>query len=828
MATGPQFLPHLRLVNRSKTQDYTPRRGQSPVPHLLKRERAQHGARVLRELQSLQPVLDQRKLVRQALDIEAPDGITVEFRSAEGFDLAFESLDLTRSGIELLNVRRDNGVTYATCWIPDGKLHILVRKVTAYLNENTKTKEPKPQNAKLVESIESIGVATITELWTDEEPMPDGGDEHWWELWLRTDRLTPENAFLRFEAAAQALQLDIGQQWLAFPERVVTNIKATRARLAQAIPLLNLTAEIRNADRPPQVPHTLGIPAQDEIVADIAARIDAGGDGVAVAILDTGVARAHPLIAPALAADDMHAVDDAWGTADHSGHGTNMAGVALYGDLRDTAVQRGRISVPFCLESVKLLPPRPDGNDPADQQEVLGAITAQAVYKCEIEAPIRRRVICKAVTSDMHQRGEPSSYSAAIDQLAFNADEEGRRLFVISAGNLPDQMWLTYPDSNANYGVEQPGQAWNALTVGAYTEKDALPGTVDYAGWSTLAKPGDLSPFSATSQSWNRWPMKPDVVFEGGNAAVDPTLERAELVPSLQLLTTSRAFTVHPLGYFAMTSAATAQAAGLAGRVMAEYPDLWPESVRGLIVHHADWTPAQKTQYLTDDTQKTKRNLLRACGYGVPDRERVLHSAQHRVSLFAQETIQPYRLDDGVGKMNEMCIFQLPWPKDMLTEMHDTPVKLRVTLSYFVEPSPAKRGWTNRYRYASHGLRFDVRRLNETATQFNQRVNFAMREDGEKLDSPDDSGWLLGERLRSFGCVHSDQWSGLAVELAERDLIAVYPVVGWWRQRLNRGRCTTEARFSLVVSLEAEGIDVKLYNAVTQELAVPIHLELER
>jgi len=177
--------------------------------------------------------------------------------------------------------------------------------------------------------------------------------------------------------------------------------------------------------------------------------------------------------------------------------------------------------------------------------------------------------------------------------------------------------------------------------------------------------------------------------------------------------------------------------------------------------------------------------------------------------------------------MNEMCIFQLPWPKEMLIEMQDTPVKLRVTLSYFVEPSPAKRGWTNRYRYASHGLRFDVRRNNEGADEFNRRVNFAMRDDGEKLDSPGDSGWLLGEQLRRHGCVHSDVWSGMAIDLAERDLIAVYPVVGWWRQRLNRGRCTTRARFSLIVSLESENVDIKLYNAVIQELAVPIDLELD-
>jgi hypothetical protein len=787
----------------------------------MQRERAQHGSRILRELENLQPVLEERKLARIALNIDAPDGIAVEFRSAQGFDLAFESLDVVRSGIELLNVREHDGVTYATCWIPDGKLDILVRKVVAYLQEDTKSEHPKPRHANLVESIEAIGVATIIQLWTDDLPIPDDDGEHWWEVWLRTDRLPPDAAFRRFRAAAGTMNITIAEQWLVFPERVVTNVKATRAQLAQAIPVLNLAAEIRHADRPPSLPHTLTLADQDNIIDNVAGRIDPGADRVAVAILDTGVARAHPLIEPILDASDMHAADDAWGTADHNGHGTKMAGVVLYDDLRDAAAGEHRISLPFRLESAKLLPPAGMANANADDQEILGAITAQAVYKCEIQAPERRRVFCKAVTSTMHQIGEPSSYSAAIDQLAFAPDEDDRRLFVIAAGNVqPDHQWLAYPNSNKAYGVEQPGQAWNALTVGAYTEKTMLPGTDDYAGWSTVAAAGELSPFSATSQNWRGWPMKPDVVFEGGNVAVDPAGQSTEIAPTLQLLTTNRTFHVHPLSYFSMTSAATAQAAGLAGRIWASDPELWPESVRGLIAHHASWTQAQKVRY------PNKRDLLRTCGHGVPDGPRALHSTQHRVCLIAQETIQPYRLDEGIGKMNEMCFFELPWPQQMLLDMQETMVRLRVTLSYFIEPSPGKRGWTNRYRYASHSLRFDVRRSAETVDVFNRRVNYAMREDGETIDVADDIGWTLGAKLRGHGSLHSDQWRGTAADLATRNLIAVYPVVGWWRQRLNRGRCIAPARFSLIVSLESEDVTVQLYNAIAQELQVPITLEL--
>ena len=52
-----------------------------------------------------------------------------------------------------------------------------------------------------------------------------------------------------------------------------------------------------------------------------------------VCLLDTGVNNGHPLIEPALSVDDLHTIEPGWGTADGHGHGTQMAGLALAGDL---------------------------------------------------------------------------------------------------------------------------------------------------------------------------------------------------------------------------------------------------------------------------------------------------------------------------------------------------------------------------------------------------------------------------------------------------------------------------------------------------------------
>ena len=77
------------------------------------------------------------------------------------------------------------------------------------------------------------------------------------------------------------------------------------------------------------------------------------------------------------------------------------------------------------LESVKILPPT-GTNEP----DLYGAVTARATAAPETQAPVRRRVFSMAVTARPDgQRGQPTSWSAAVDALAagrsFDAPTEG-------------------------------------------------------------------------------------------------------------------------------------------------------------------------------------------------------------------------------------------------------------------------------------------------------------------------------------------------------------------------------------------------------------------
>jgi hypothetical protein len=320
-----------------------------------------------------------------------------------------------------------------------------------------------------------------------------------------------------------------------------------------------------------------------------------------------------------------------------------------------------------------------------------------------------------------------------------------------------------------------------------------------------------------------RWPNKPDIVFEGGNVVKNAKGEIDFPCPDLSLLTTHYQPAKKPFVLSWATSAATAQVARMAAIISAEYPTLWPEAVRALLVHSAEWTRQMQTHLRGAGGKGARARLVRRYGFGVPSLERALRSASDALTLIAQDSIRPF--DDG--KMREMHIFELPWPTDVLQNLGELPVRLRVTLSYFIEPNPGRRGWKERHRYASHGLRFDLKGPTESVDEFRKRLNqLALDEDeGKPRTGKSSSAWQLGEQARNHGSIHSDVLQGIAADLAERSVIGVYPVSGWWKDQPRRDRSDKGARYALVVSIETPGVETDIWTPVAQQVGVPIVLE---
>lgn len=206
--------------------------------------------------------------------------------------------------------------------------------------------------------------------------------------------------------------------------------------------------------------------------------------------------------------------------------------------------------------------------------------------------------------------------------------------------------------------------------------------------------------------------------------------------------------------------------------------------------------------------------------------QRAQWSASDSLTLINQSTLTPFKKNRGENpKYRDMNFHSLPWPLEELESLGQEEVTMRVTLSYFIEPNPSARGVRSRYRYESHGLRFDVKRPLESEEQFKARLNVAARdeEDGTSSTSSDPD-WLLGKNNRHRGSLHSDIWRGPAAQLASRGMIGVYPAMGWWRTRPVLERYDTQARYSLIVTINAPELDIDIYTPVLNQVNVDVEV----
>lgn len=838
------FLPEGAAVSES----YFPQGGRRDA-ELPARDRAEHSAKLQRNWRAIWAKYDEAhasdilETINSERSISDRRGLYFDFVSSKGYEIAANSLENHRAGITIANVAKvdttDGQVERVTIFVPEKRRTEFERKVVEYAEQET-AKTSAPKNKKLIESIDDIRESSVESLWRDDVdlmPRPNGGAE-WCEVWL----VEPEGPLLRdateeslsvmaFKQALAENGISVKEKTLRFPERSVCLVYATYSQLSYLMKRLGNIGEFRRAKDTAEFFMDIPNAEQVEWERDLLRRVSVSeSPTVAVAVLDTGAA-SHPLLYPVLRDEDRLAVNPSWSVNDVDGHGSGMCGLAAYGDLIGPLASSSLIHIEHAIESVKILPDHGE-ND----KELYGKITQEGMYRAEISGGRRKHIGCMAVTTnDGRDRGNPSSWSAAIDQMTSGAEDGVRRLFIVSAGNVDAESDRDYPNANVNFAVCDPAQSWNAVTVGAYTDKTHIE-RQSLRGYSVVAAAGELSPFSATSVMWDvkKWPIKPDILMEGGNLVRSPS---GDVSPEddVCLLTTSNQPLQKQFQWFNGTSAATALASRMAAQIAARYPNAWPETIRGLLIHSARWPEALIKQFKhlagIDELEKKADyvQLTKFAGYGVPNLKRALDCAENALTLIAQAEMQPFKegSNSSEAKCNEIVFYELPWPRDVLLDMGEIKVTLRVTLSYFIEPSPGEVGWNDRYKYPSHMLRFDVNKPTEDLGTFRRRLNRqANEEDSSSMESDGGSErWTIGKNGHKFGSVHTDFFTTTAADLAACNLIGIMPVGGWWKTRTKFRRYNNKARYSLIVSLETDSSNCDIYTPVYNMVNVPIPTE---
>lgn len=802
-------------------------------------DRQTHGKRLIEEIEAaftgVQITQDSQSL---APELKA-NGTYLTLEGAEvEFGLKLDSLTRTaRSRTKsrktqwiLLSVHpaTENSPERATIWVADEYKKRFLKLFEDYLTKNTD--KGNPENNALVSNISRIRSTFLNDLWTSKY-APTRRELTWWELWLDRHRERPGI----FERITRELGIEASNQRIVIDNSVVVRVRAIWKDL---LPLIETDLPLTEIRCPSFIDtiEDLAYCEQLEYVSDLLTRIiPAPPEAPAVCHLDSGVFRAHTLIKESLESSDQHSIFPESSGHDPHGHGTSMAGIALYGQHLDRLLEGTQVvHLQHRLESVRIIPRQGE-----ETQKDYASATIDAI-SCSETNTDRQRTFCMPVSTESDtDPGQPTLWSASIDALAAGSDicirnnefslitgpnHNTKRLIVVSAANV-DSYDVDHLANSDVSPIEDPGQSWNALTVGAFTQLDQVPSDPSFHSYSLVAPAGELSPHSRTSLLFGDkpWPIKPEICLEGGNVLLDRQGFAEPKHPLLSLRSTGIRNDVDLTSANA-TSAATAQAARLAALTMSRYPSYWPETVRALLVHEARWTRPMQEHLNACGKKKSKRaRLLRRYGWGVPTEEAVLTSSHRAVTMVVQDEFHPF---DETYAMRELRLHSLPWPREVLQSLGEADVRLRITLSYFIEPSATRRGWKGKYTYASYGLRFDLKAPTDiNVKRFLARVNRQAQEEEDEAYSSTDSHsnhWLLGTRARHYGSLHQDEWQGTGAELAACDHIAVYPVGGWWKNNNRRDRRDLPVRYALLVSLSTSAQGADLYTPIATQLSVPV------
>jgi hypothetical protein len=401
--------PHFFLESYGTAQKFTsPSGGGSSSTIIPARNRVAHSGKLRGDLSTVLIQLNQLKEESSEIPLKMGIGIQVEFESFPDIEIAVESLANATQKIELHNVKtitQDNQTkTIATVFIPEGKLHSFEQKITDYLNEKTNKHNEPLDNQKLIDSIQSIRTAAFTAIWSDDDSLlpEDNNESIWWEVWVSTPKKRRESInhykeiIADFTLIANELEIEVSQHKLRFPEHTIIQVKATQNQLANNTLLLSRVAEIRAPKVTTDFFDSADSEEQEQWSQDLLDRLHQPNNGKEpyICIIDSGVNVEHPLLSPFANISDQLTVTDDGIPVDNQGHGTEMAGLAMWGDLTDILGSSEIATINHRLESVKVIAHNGDNKD-----KPLGLVTSNAVSEAEYANPQRERTFSMSLSS---------------------------------------------------------------------------------------------------------------------------------------------------------------------------------------------------------------------------------------------------------------------------------------------------------------------------------------------------------------------------------------------------------------------------------------------
>ncbi|KAF5416579.1 MAG: Subtilisin-like serine protease [Candidatus Methanogaster sp.] len=385
-------------------------------------------------------------------------------------------------------------------------------------------------------------------------------------------------------------------------------------------------------------------------------------DAPGILIIDSGIMSGHPLLKTAIG--DAQSYLDGKSPIDEDGHGTAVAGIALYGDLQN--FEGMEFNPELWIYSARVC----DEEGEYDKEKLPETQLCNA-----IEYFVRHYENIRVVNLSI---GDPEEVyrledyqfrlAAVIDELAFEYREENI-LFVVSAGNysdsetgmeyLDEEIGRRYPNyllDNPRARIIDPATSALALTVGSLSLGQ---GSAHRWFAQTIADFKEFpSPFTRTGPGVNKM-IKPDLVEFGG----DLTLEKGSGIvtdSSIGIITTEKEFFGEGLLTIdAGTSFSAPKISHFAAKLWREFPDATSNLIKALLVASARIPetrphPLNEVDLNGGSSAKDHSKLLNIYGHGRPDYDGASFSATNRVLL----------IDEREIKLNDVVVYEIPVPEE--------------------------------------------------------------------------------------------------------------------------------------------------------------------
>ncbi len=578
------------------------------------------------------------------------------------------------------------------------------------------------------------------------------------------------------------------------PSLVLARVKAG----GQSIRTLLTLDAVAVVDLPPRVSMRVSQELNVALV-DLGAVPQPPQNASGICVLDSGMTPGHPLLSPAIG--EATAVPGRLGDPiDEHGHGTMVAGLALYGDVQQCIDQRTFVPQ-LRLFSARVL----NRFNEFDDENL---ITTQMRGAIEY---FRNSYGCRVFNASLgdertpYNGGKVSPWASILDHLARELDV----LIVVSAGNYEHDPMDGQADEHVQgypaylfrppAKVIEPATGCIVLTVGALANSADVPlGAAGTVGFRPIAQPSQPSPFTRSGPGIGG-AIKPELCEYGGNLAYDGRLRQLQEAAELSAVSMNREYLDRLFNAGVGTSYAAPRVAHVASRLFGQFPNAQANLVRALLASSAE-VPQPARDLLEPLGADAVRQL---CGYGLPAHARAANSNPNRVVLYAQDNL-PFDM---------FHIYEVPIPE----EIYDGDGERRISVTLAFDP-PVRH---SRLDYLGTTMSFRLirgRSLEQVAEAFRQRTTAEPR--AERIGSPFDCPMDVRPTEREGGTLQKAVFS---MRRAPRGYGDTYYLV----VRCQREWALDEhapQHYGVVVTVEHTA-EVNLHARIQARIRIPVRLE---